>query len=387
MKPGLNCPPVLFSVSHSAVVGGYRKRYSEVARQSGFSVHLLAPKRWRQFNRVIGLEADSDPGYRVIARQPVTPGFWSHGLRNATHYYPGLTGLLRETRPDIIELWEEPFAAVTWQVIRAAKRTLPNSRIIFFSAQNIRKDYPPPFSWFERFTYRRADFAFAINAEAEKVIREKGWKKGARVLPLGVDPGFFQPADASDRRAELGLDGFTIGFVGKLERQKGILDLIRAVGGISAPVNLLVIGDGPLRAQAVRLAEESGLAGRARFLPAVPYDGLPGYLNCLDVLVLPSITLPGLKEQFGRVLVEAMSCAVPVIGSDSGEIPGIIGAAGLIFPEGDVAALRDRIVSLRESPETAADLARKGRERVKTKFTWETIARRQVEVYKRLLER
>ncbi len=377
----------ILAISHSAVVGGYHRRFREVVRRSGAELTLLTPRRWRQFNRMVPLEKTSDPAYRVIARQPFTPGFWSHGLRNATHYYPGLTRMLRETRPDIIELWEEPFAAVTWQVIRAAKRTLPNSRIIFFSAQNIRKDYPPPFSWFERFTYRRADFAFVINSEAEKVIREKGWKKASLVLPLGVDPGFFRPADASDRRAELGLEGFTIGFVGKLERQKGILDLIRAVGGISAPVNLLVIGEGPLRAQAMRLAEESGLAGRARFLPAVPYDGLPGYLNCLDVLVLPSITLPGLKEQFGRVLVEAMSCAVPVIGSDSGEIPGVIGAAGLIFPEGDVAALRERIVALRENPGTAAELARKGRKRVKTEFAWESIARRQVEVYNRLLER
>ena len=387
MKPASDRNPVLLSVAHSAVLGGYRKRYSEVALNSRFSVNVLAPKRWRQFNRLIELERTADPAYRLIARQPRVAGFGGHGRRNVAHFYPGLGRLLREIRPDIIELWEEPFSAVTFQVIRAAKRLLPSTPVIFFSAQNIRRNYPPPFSWFERYTYRRADFAFVINREAEAVIRSRGWEKESLVLPLGVDPEVFRSFDAANLRAELGLNGFTVGFVGKLDRQKGVLDLIRAAGGIEAEIELLIIGDGPLRDEAKRLAEKSGLSGKTRFIPAVPYAKIPGYLNCLDVLVLPSVTRPGLKEQFGRVLIEAMSCSVPVIGSDSGEIPNVIGNGGLTFPEGDVAALRDRVVSLMENPESAADLAHNGRLRVEREYTWETIARRQIEVYKLLLEK
>ncbi len=386
MKPASDQKSVLLSVSHSAVLGGYRKRYSEVARNSPLAVHLLAPERWTQFNRTIDLEETSDTSYRVIARQPRAAGFLGQGLKNTTHFYPGLGKILREIKPDIIELWEEPFAAVTFQVIRAARRILPGAKIIFFSAQNIRKNYPPPFSWWEQYTYRRADFAFVINREAEAVIRSKGWEKESLVLPLGVDPGLFRRFDSPDLRQELGLTGFTVGFIGKLETQKGVLDLIRAAGRLSGDFHLLIIGNGPLRPRAGRLVAELGLTGKTRFIPAAGYDKMPGYLNCLDVLVLPSVTLPGLKEQFGRVLIEAMSCSVPVIGSDSGEIPNVIGDGGLTFPEGDPAALAERIVMLRRDPDRARELGRKGRRRVEAEFSWEAIARRQVEVYRQLLK-
>lgn len=385
MKPDPNRRPLLLSVSHSAVVSGYRKRYSEVARQSDLAISLLVPRRWRQFNRMIDLEESEDGPYRIIARQPVAWGISAHGLRNAAHIYPGLGRLLGELKPDILELWEEPFSAVAFQAIRTAKRILPNTRIIFFSAQNIRKEYPPPFSWFERSTYRRADFAFVINREAETVIREKGWAGGSLVLPLGVDPGFFRPLDASARRDELGLDKFTVGFVGKLEAQKGVLDLIRAVAALPGEVRLLVIGDGPLLNRARGLATELGLTGSARFIPAVPYDTMPELLNCLNVLVLPSVTEPGLKEQFGRVLIEAMSCAVPVIGSDSGEIPHVIGDAGLIFPEGDCRRLTEQIEALRKDPARRKELGERGRARVRKLYSWEEIARRQIGVYAGLL--
>ena len=149
----------------------------------------------------------------------------------------------------------------------------------------------------------------------------------------------------------------------------------------------LIIGDGPLRDEAKRLAKALGLSGKTRFIPAVAYDKIPEYLNCLDILVLPSVTRPRLKEQFGRVLVEAMSCSVPVIGSDSGEIPTVIGEGGLIFPEGDIPALRDRIAALIADPAAAAALGEKGRRRVEAEYTWVSIARRQIEVYRRLLSR
>ena len=67
-----------------------------------------------------------------------------------------------------------------------------------------------------------------------------------------------------------------------------------------------------------------------------------------DVLVGPSLTTPRWKEQFGRMLVEAMACGVPVIGSDSGEIPHVIGDAGIVVPEGDRVALCAAIARLRD---------------------------------------
>jgi quercetin dioxygenase-like cupin family protein len=91
---------------------------------------------------------------------------------------------------------------------------------------------------------------------------------------------------------------------------------------------------------------------------------VPSRLAQLDALVLPSLTRPNWKEQFGRVLVEAMACGVPVVGSDSGEIPRVIGQAGLSFPEGDAGALRASLAELMGSERRRAELGARGRIRV-----------------------
>jgi glycosyltransferase involved in cell wall biosynthesis len=108
---------------------------------------------------------------------------------------------------------------------------------------------------------------------------------------------------------------------------------------------------------------------------------MPDYLRQMDALVLSSRTLPGWKEQFGRVLIEAMSCTVPVVGSDSGEIPNVVGPAGLLFPEGDIGALRAHLLELMQSPQRRQELGRLGRERVLQQFTQTQVAARTVDVY------
>jgi len=111
---------------------------------------------------------------------------------------------------------------------------------------------------------------------------------------------------------------------------------------------------------------------------------MPSYYNRLDVLVLPSLTRPNWKEQFGRVLIEAMACGVPVVGSDCGEIPNVIGQAGLIFPEGDADELRARLERLMGDPYLRMRLARLGRERVLARYTQARIAAETCEVYRHL---
>jgi len=85
-------------------------------------------------------------------------------------------------------------------------------------------------------------------------------------------------------------------------------------------------------------------------------------------------------------LIEAMSCGVPVIGSDSGEIPKVIGNAGLTFPEGDINALTERINSLRENPAQAGALAEQGRSLAENMYSWSAIARQQIKVYEELMK-
>jgi glycosyltransferase involved in cell wall biosynthesis len=132
-----------------------------------------------------------------------------------------------------------------------------------------------------------------------------------------------------------------------------------------------------LEEQAARL----NVSERVIFKSSVPTYEAPRVLQEMDVLVLPSLTRPNWKEQFGRVLAEAMACETPVIGSDSGEIPYVIADAGLIFPEGNARELSQRVQQLLDDPMLYETLARKGRQRVLENYTQEQIARQTYKVY------
>ena len=122
-----------------------------------------------------------------------------------------------------------------------------------------------------------------------------------------------------------------------------------------------------------------------RWLGKLPSLAMPDFLRSLDVLVLPSRTMPNWKEQFGRVLVEAMACETPVIGSDSGEIPHVIGDAGLIFPENDSDALAAHLQRLAEDARARSALGQRGRQRALERYTQAQVAQATAEVYRQML--
>jgi glycosyltransferase involved in cell wall biosynthesis len=174
-----------------------------------------------------------------------------------------------------------------------------------------------------------------------------------------------------------------VGYLGRLVPQKGVLDLVEALALLPAHVRLRLIGDGVLRPQLLARAAELGVGERVE-LVAWTTD-VPAELRRLDALALPSRTTRSWKEQFGRVLPEAMSCGVPVVGSSSGEIPAVIGDAGLIYPEGDLPALAAALQRLDASPALRADLGRRGRARVLERYTQAALARQYYEVYRAML--
>jgi glycosyltransferase involved in cell wall biosynthesis len=127
---------------------------------------------------------------------------------------------------------------------------------------------------------------------------------------------------------------------------------------------------------------EHHLAERVTFHHHIPSEEMPAFYKALDALVLPSLSKPNWKEQFGRVLIEAMACGVPVVGSDSGEIPRVIGDAGMITPEGQATALAQALASLRDDNSLRQKLGRAGRERVLATYTHTRIAEATCEVYR-----
>ncbi len=105
----------------------------------------------------------------------------------------------------------------------------------------------------------------------------------------------------------------------------------------------------------------------------------------MDMLVAPSQTTPRWREQFGRMLIEAFACGVPVVASDSGEMPHVVGDAGLIVPENDGNEWRRTIDSLAGDAVLRLDLARRGRQRAVTSFDWSVVARAHLDFFDELL--
>jgi glycosyltransferase involved in cell wall biosynthesis len=145
------------------------------------------------------------------------------------------------------------------------------------------------------------------------------------------------------------------------------------------------MGAGPERPLLEYVVKQNGLAGRVSFAPMRPSTEMPNFYVELDALVLPSRTRPNWKEQFGRVLIEAMACGVPVIGSECGEIPNVIGDSGLLFPEDNVEALAAHLIALRDSQPLRAELAARGRARVLAHFTQASVAERTIKFYQQIM--
>jgi glycosyltransferase involved in cell wall biosynthesis len=112
---------------------------------------------------------------------------------------------------------------------------------------------------------------------------------------------------------------------------------------------------------------------------------MPSFYNKLDAIVVPSRTRSNWKEQFGRVIIEAMACGVPVIGSDSAAIPEVVGDDGLIFPEGQVEALAACLQHLIDDSKLRRILGERGRTRVLRQYTQAQVAAQTVKVYHEML--
>ncbi|MHB0876135.1 MAG: glycosyltransferase [Anaerolineae bacterium] len=357
-------------VSKASVVAAYRRKAEELAAR-GVDLTLVAPTSWRDERGVMAFEPGEARGYRLeVLPIALNGSFHLHWLR-------GLGSLIARVRPDIVHIEEEPYNLATVLAVRAAHRV--GAAVVFFTWQNLNRRYPPPFRWFERYVYRVAGHAIAGSVDAEAVLRAKGYGGPVAVIPqMGVDPERYAPRSAEP-------DTFTIGYAGRLVPEKGADLLLRAAAALPGDWRLVLLGGGPEREALVALAGSLGIASRTQFLPWVPSGEFAAHLRQLSALVVPSRSLPNWKEQFGRVITEAMACGVPVVGSTCGEIPNVIGDAGLVFPENDQAELTRCLMRLMADADLRAALSEAGRQRLLAHFTQASVAAATLAVYERTL--
>jgi len=162
--------------------------------------------------------------------------------------------------------------------------------------------------------------------------------------------------------------------VARLVEVKGTRYLMRAFANLARRydgVQLLIIGDGPLRRPLQALAASAGIRDRVEFLGALPHADVLSWMRKAAMLVLPGIrTATGRAEGLGMVLLEAAATGLPIIGSRVGGIPECIleGRTGFLVPERDDAALAERMGELLEDTVKRRQMGTEGRALVERRF-------------------
>jgi len=362
-------------VAHSSLTPALRERERALVRNyPNVELEVVTTESWREAE--IDVEVQADDMFPVRSAR----AHLSKHIQLFAYDPRPIIAALREHRPHLIDMNHEPYSVACAEVLTLCARYAPDSPVVMQTAQNILRRYPAPFSWLEQRAFRKVSAAYVCSETVREVLRTKGFKKAAPIIPFGVDLSSFRT------RMEPRIVGRTIGFVGRMLPGKGLNVLAEALKQLrDEDWQLLVVGDGSERESFTRELSDSGLLDRARFTGAVSYDLTPDYFQEIDVLVIPTQTTARIREQFGRVIVEAMASGVPVIGSTCGAIPEVISDAGLVFPEGDGTALAGSIRRLLSDRELQESFSRMGRARAEQNYSWDLVARKTYELFQQVL--
>jgi glycosyltransferase involved in cell wall biosynthesis len=284
--------------------------------------------------------------------------------------------LMRES-PKFILLEEDPHSIaglltlVALMVLRASGKT---TYLVLFSWDNINRQ---PSFWLSRYlkeiatqlTANICSGLIAGNAAALHIAKtQKNYCFPSVILPLiGLPPAI--PV-ANSRNL---LKPFVIGYIGRVIHSKGLTTLFDACAKVSSliPIRLVIVGGG----QDLSFFKDyfQPTPDWLSFTGPLSFEDVYKQFSSIHLLVLPSIDTPTWKEQFGLVLAQAMSAGIPVIGSDSGAIPDVIGDYSLIFKQGDFDRLAVLIHNIATSPRLYQQLSVNAKKRYSSCFSSESV--------------
>ena len=381
--------------SHSYIVDLNCEKLRVLANlEPNIEVTIVVPKRWKPggvMKDVVETRFRQEGSFRVV---PISN--FSQNNQGLLTFGADLIALMQEFRPDVIQVEQGSKSLAYAQMITLNRLLGLKAKNLFFTWWNLPYTLKFPVSLLEAYNLRHTHGIVVGNIDGEKILRDRGYQGAMSIMPqLGVDDALFRPQPQPKLAAQLGIspDDFVVGFVGRFVEEKGLLTLAKALAKLSdLPWKWLLLGRGALKETLLEQATRLGFADRLIWVESVPHADVYRYINLMSTLVLPSettyqfktLTSAGWKEQFGHVLIEAMACQVPVIGSDSGEIPNVIGEAGLVFPEGDEDALSDRLAQLISHPDRATELGQQGYQRAIAHYTNHALAKELLNFYRQL---
>lgn len=361
-------------VDNLAVLQSRRKIYRALAQKISQPIHLLVPYSWKEQGLVV--ECEEEPTELLkLYKSP-----FLFGYRHQRIIYVWLKNIIKQINPEIIFISSEPENFNTFHLVRIKKKHFCSTKIVCATWRNIDyrfNPYPYKFGFLnkfiEKYNLKYIDMCFAHCYSAVSIMKDiSNWDVVFVPPVVDIKNFVFKPKS---------FDDFVVGYIGRLSREKGVDVLLQAIANVR--VKCLIVGSGPEKRNLIHLAKDLGILDKIAWFDAVKYEKVPEYLQKINVLVLPSRSTKIWKEQFGRILIEAMASGAYVVGSDCGDIPNVIGKYGFIFPEGDVCKLSEilkKIMNKNVSEQILSD----ARRMVEEKYSIENVVDIMYEAFKKL---
>ena len=352
----------LLIIYHAGLVQDAKAIFREYARQ-GVDLTVIVPSTFHssQGQQLTYSPGQDEAGHRFIP-VPFRAGRFAFGA---------LFSAIKNAAPEVIHVFDEYSSTYLTQAIICRNILFGKKVPVFaYAFQNIPFAAPPLIAGFSIKSFKRLIYSIGYplifwyhnrnvagvsgsNSQALLNVKNCNPRALTKLIFWGVDFNDFGAQDPAACKNLLHLppDEKIIGYVGRLVEEKGLDVLIEATSNIKHS-RLLLVGGGDCQNELEKLAVKLGVKERVYFFNNVPRHELKTYYNAFDVFVLPSKTMPGWKEQYGRVLVEAMACGLPIVASSSGAISEVLAGypRGAIFAEGDARNLAQKIASAARTP-------------------------------------
>jgi glycosyltransferase involved in cell wall biosynthesis len=316
-------------------------------------------------------------------------------LTKVQFVFKSLTMGFFKFRPDVISIEYNPWSLIFLQVLICKTIFSRKSKIVCTVKKNTYQCGPGLYGWlkrqFTRYGLKWTDHTIAASEMAEKLLEKTlsvSKHKVSTCHHLGVDIDVFKPSSNSESKNN---DKVIIGYTGRLDAVKGVMDLVEAVkkvrGFSEKVIELKLLGCGAYSESLdFQLAKESERTNWLELLPPVSNAEVASFLQGIDIFVLPSRVLDDHQEHDAHALLEALSVGVACVGTKSGIIPELLddGTGYLVNPESPD-ELAEVLSKLIEDPKERHAKALLGRNKATREFSLDVIARKKIKIFKELL--